>query len=445
MEDLKRCFEELGAKPKTDSAEDLENWMIEYLVAQGKLPKVKQEVGKEQKQLKEQTDGGGSGHSAGQVATKPVGYQQLPRIATFSGEDSSKGDTTYDLWKFEVECLLEGGIYPEAVVCQAVRKSLKGQAAGTVKRMGTGVTVKQILRKLEDVYGVVDTGETLLAEFYGAKQGKDEDVTSWSCRLESILDRAMERHPVARDVMNEMLRSRFWNGLTQKLKDVSRHKFDSVQDFDALRRELRAIEREYKVTQLQEPHTKFQVKMVSAAEGEHESSAFKRLEGLVTQLSSQVEVIQQQQQVGKGQMQTGPGRGGGNEGMDQVGQRQGVTQHGWRGQGGAGQPFELPGGRGRGGQGPIGRGQGGGQFSGQPPAGGGPLRSGYGQEQQRGPPLQSGDARAMVCFKCKELGHFRQDCPRRFEPTCWSCGVLGHRQISCPALNSLEPLSRGGR
>lgn len=34
-----------------------------------------------------------------------LGYVQPPRIATFSGDDDSKGDTTYDLWKYEVECL----------------------------------------------------------------------------------------------------------------------------------------------------------------------------------------------------------------------------------------------------------------------------------------------------------------------------------------------------
>ena len=29
----------------------------------------------------------------------------IPRLPTFSGDPNSKGDTTYDLWKYEVQCL----------------------------------------------------------------------------------------------------------------------------------------------------------------------------------------------------------------------------------------------------------------------------------------------------------------------------------------------------
>lgn len=38
MEKLKKCFEVMGAKPKLDSPEEFQEWMLGYLAAQGKLP-----------------------------------------------------------------------------------------------------------------------------------------------------------------------------------------------------------------------------------------------------------------------------------------------------------------------------------------------------------------------------------------------------------------------
>lgn len=66
---------------------------------------------------------------------------------------------------------------------QAVRKSLRGEAARIAKRLGPEATVNQILQKLDDVYGEVNAGETLLAECYAAHQSKTEDFTAWRCSL----------------------------------------------------------------------------------------------------------------------------------------------------------------------------------------------------------------------------------------------------------------------
>ncbi len=406
MDKLKKCFDEMGAKPKMDTAEDLQDWMVRFLDSKGKLPIKAEEVVEEEGEG-DDTDSSGKATGDRKATSERIGYVQPPRVASFSGDETSKGDTTYDLWKFEVECLQEADLHSVGTITQAARKSLKGEAARIVKRLGTGASLSTILKKMEDVYGVVDTGETLLAEFYGARQGKSEDVTAWGCRLEDLLDRAMEHKSVPINDVNEMLRSRFWNGLNQKLKDGSRHKFDTLTDFDKLRKEIRAIEKEHQLTDQFETsqQRKAQAKMTTASVDE--SDSFKKLESVVSQLSKQVEAMQQYA-VGRGQGVSGQGatpqRGGWQGGRGQGGPRQGNP---------VGQPGVQP------------------QPGLQPPVAGNPHPQQFPPQQ----PRPSQDARQQGCFKCGELGHYRQECPRRFEPTCWQCGRLGHRHQNCTALN----------
>lgn len=443
MAKLRECFGELGAKPKIETDEELHDWMLDYLASKGKLPAKPESV--------EHKDGGGDDAPEPTTEGKErVGLIQAPRIAIFSGDETGKGDTTYDLWQFEVECLREAGIHSSGTITQAVRKSLKGEAARIVKRLGTGASLATIMKKLEDVYGVVDTGETLLAEFYGARQGKDEDVTTWGCRLEDLLDRAMEHRSVSVKDMNEMLRSRFWNGLSQRLKDGSRHKFDTIADFDKLRKEIRAIEKEHQMTdQLESSQVKKgQAKMANVV-GDGGVDVVRKLEVLVGKLSGQVEAMQKQMLAEK----SGEG--------EQVMVQQGVKQAG------AGQGWPKPGGHWQAGEGEQkssqlkdGPGQQGWAPNSQPQRGfqqgwapaveehRGFQQSPTGSLQPQHSQLQGGNRggqQSLKCFKCGELGHFKPNCPRRFEPTCWGCGRLGHRESDCPDLNLRDPLSRGGR
>ena len=149
------------------------------------------------------------------------------------------------MWKYDVNCLIEEGQYSGEDIKQAIRKSLKGNPIRIVKRLGTKATVKEIIDKLKGIYGQVEDGQSIKAEFYSAKQLPNEKIVSWSCRIEEIIDRALEQGEVQESEMDEMLRVRFWHGLQENLRDKSRHKYDQLQTFDELRTALRQIELEY--------------------------------------------------------------------------------------------------------------------------------------------------------------------------------------------------------
>ena len=199
-------------KPKSDTPEDLQAWMLSYLTTQGKIPNVEQ---------------------------KAKILPGFPRIATFSGDPGSKGDTSFDLWKYEVQCLLKDKLHSREAVAQAVRKSLRGEAGRIGMRMGTDATVEKLIDKLEGVFGVVEFGETILAQFYSSKQKDGEDVTSWSCRIEDLLDKARVQGQVKETDMEEMLRTRLWNGLNDNLKTRTGHMFETTKCYDTLRVSLR--------------------------------------------------------------------------------------------------------------------------------------------------------------------------------------------------------------
>lgn len=219
------ALRKLGLKPKADTPSDLMKW-IEH-------------VGKPKEEKSDPSLGNDNRSSRATSVPTPR------RLSMFHGDVSNltKGEVVYDQWRYEVSCLVEEG-YTQKDIAEAIRRSVRGEPSRVLMRLGTTATVIEILQKFDSVYGIIDTRESLLAKFYSAKQGDTEDVTSWSCRLEDILGRAIEKKIVSKVDSNGMLRSMLWTGLRTDLKNISGHKFDAIQDFDRLRIELRLIEQE---------------------------------------------------------------------------------------------------------------------------------------------------------------------------------------------------------
>lgn len=167
---------------------------------------------------------------------------QIPKLPQFSGT-GAKGDASYEVWKFEVACLQKESIYPDAHILQAIRQSLKGEARDTLLTVGESATSKDVLIKLNALYGIASSNESIMQQFYLAHQKASENVAQYSIRLENILQPTKDYVP--EKTKNEMLRSKLWSGLRDpQLKNASRFKYELETDFNKLRIAIRQIEQD---------------------------------------------------------------------------------------------------------------------------------------------------------------------------------------------------------
>ena len=260
--ELVERFKEMGVKPKTSTKDDFEEWMRET-VQQDVKPNATPELKVVQQSF------------------------HKPKLPIFSGDQTgSKEQVSFDLWEFAVNSLISEGKHSPQTIMESARGSLRGSAARVCLRLGPGRTVQHLLEKLKGIYGVVEHGESILSEFYAAQQGRDEDVASWSCKIEDILEKAIEKGQVTRMASVGMLRSKLWNGLRQELKDSTRHYFDSDRGYDALRVELRKVEYENKL----KPKATAQCKLEAALESPRVSLLEKELKAVKDQLTQMAKV-----------------------------------------------------------------------------------------------------------------------------------------------------------
>ena len=222
---LVNVFKDLGVKPKGDTPDEVQSWMIDYLTIQGKLPTVE---------------------SPPCPKVSPVTHNvsvttRIPSISSFSGNSSIKNEN-FDNWKYEVQCLLIGNQYNPEAIAEAVRRSLKGEASRVVQRLGVRTSVPSMLTKLDGVFGNVHLAEDILAKFYNAQQLPDEDVALWSCRIEDLLEQASAQKSVCIPDKHERLRNKLYSGLKDSLKSRTHHLFVSISDYDELRIQLRRVE-----------------------------------------------------------------------------------------------------------------------------------------------------------------------------------------------------------
>ena len=165
----------------------------------------------------------------------------LPKLPNFSGD--KKAETSYDLWRYEVECLMRDNV-KYSTILQSIRRSLRENAARVLMRLGTEASIDDILQRFDSVYGTVEDNENLLSQFYSASQKDNEDVSEWSCRLEDLLNKVIQNGEIPPTNTDQMLRNMFWNGLSENFKDITGHIFKESTKFDDLRKAIRKVEQD---------------------------------------------------------------------------------------------------------------------------------------------------------------------------------------------------------
>ena len=167
-----------------------------------------------------------------------VYLSQPPRLPTFAGESG------YNSWRAEVDKLQQDKSLTADDKYRAVSKSLHGKAGRVARRLGPDIDLLTLLTKLEKKFARTARGQHLMREFYSLQQEEDEDVSSWACRLEDLLDQAKDAKRVQDSEMNELLCEQFWTGLRGDLQSGTEHKYDELKNFDDLEDAIRQVERD---------------------------------------------------------------------------------------------------------------------------------------------------------------------------------------------------------
>jgi hypothetical protein len=182
-------------------------------------------------------------HVTGAADKRPV---PIPRISRFFGEDS-KGEVTYLTWRYEIQCLMEEGSYPEDVLLLAIRNSAKGEAGEIMRRLGVGTPIAEVLAKFHSTYGQIDPPEIVLRKFYACEQGATESFTRYAARVEELFAQAVELGALRKN-QDKVLMSVLYQGIRQPLKQMANYAFQTGRDYDRFKIEVRKHESELEIS-----------------------------------------------------------------------------------------------------------------------------------------------------------------------------------------------------
>lgn len=176
------------------------------------------------------------------VTLDTLSLHSIPKLNNFSGK-TDKDAYPYRRWRYDILQLRSAG-YNDKVIKTAISRSCRGTAADLLLALPEDASIDLVLENFQQRFAEVATAESMLSNFYSATQKAVEDVTTWSCRLESILSTPQLQYLTTAQ-KQAMLRERFWRGLkSYHLKSALRHQFDTGKNYAQLLVAAREIESE---------------------------------------------------------------------------------------------------------------------------------------------------------------------------------------------------------
>lgn len=300
---------------------------------------------------------------------------KFPRISLFFGEPG-KGEVTYRTWRYEVNCLLREKSYSKESLMLGIRRSLRGEAAAMLMRLGETASIDSILDMFHSSFGNTETPESILKRFHACEQELEESVVTYACRVEELFSQAVELGALLRS-QQVLLKSVFYEGLNTDLKIASTYKFESISDYNTFKAEIRKLEEEMKRAKSKtDSKKKATCSAASKKDGGGDSkpsSELGEVKELLEKLNQRIDKLEEEKKTATNMQQQ---------------QMAGNVYRGARGM----RHF---------------RGRGRGNFQSRPYRGHGRGQSQYKPRR----PTAGATFKPSGCFNCGEEGHFARNCP----------------------------------
>ena len=231
------------------------------------------------------------GHGLFQSTERTTYAVSSPKLPSFSGNQGKSG-IGYEQWRSQLKTLLADQSYSDFQIMNAIYQSVKGTAGDVLLSMPEGSTSHDILDKFDKYFGNgnVLSVDMLTEQFHSSKQQPKENVVTWSCRLQRMLDHIGQKEHMPRSYYDQLLRAKFWNGLSVKhIKEATRHRFENSESFDEIFAAARSLELEESQSSKQLISKNVVSQQVAASEPTPESSVltkiFNRLSTMENRLS----------------------------------------------------------------------------------------------------------------------------------------------------------------
>ena len=165
-----------------------------------------------------------------------------PKLHEFTGKPED-GKASWRRWELQVKGLQ--GTYSDKAIKEAMNKVLQGDAAIVADSLADDCTWIELLNTLRAKFTEVSSLDVMMGSLYSIKQGT-LTVSQYAIKLEKVLRSVRVSHPTALSgkEYQHHLRSRFFHGLSDKLRNSLRHKYETECDYDQLLQYARMIESE---------------------------------------------------------------------------------------------------------------------------------------------------------------------------------------------------------
>ena len=165
-----------------------------------------------------------------------------PKLHEFTGKPED-GKASWRRWELQIKGLQ--GTYSDRAIKEAMNKALQGDAAIVADSLADDCTWIELLNALRAKFTEVSSLDVMMGSLYSIKQGT-LTVSQYAIKLEKVLGSIRVSHPNAltSKEYQHHLRNRFFHGLSDKLRNNLRHKYETDCNYDQLLQYARMIESE---------------------------------------------------------------------------------------------------------------------------------------------------------------------------------------------------------